>query len=251
MLLHYYSRNNATSELWTPTNALIWYDFSDASVTTIGGNGGYAGLDDKGSASWDITSTALSEQAARGTYNSLYRAVFDGSNDRIYNGIGFDYDYSDCCFAIFMKPGTVTGDTQSVISINGSTNDWQLEANNASEWHPRLNTTFGAVNFSTNNETDWQILAADFDTTAGEINTYFNGTYVTQITNYTGFDATSLFMRIGVNRGANNFLNCEVAEVVFAPLADREKLEGYIAWKWSRTDLLPSGHPYKNAAPTT
>jgi hypothetical protein len=30
----------------------------------------------------------------------------------------------------------------------------------------------------------------------------------------------------------------------------RQKLEGYLAWKWGRTSTLPAGHPYKDKAPT-
>jgi hypothetical protein len=31
--------------------------------------------------------------------------------------------------------------------------------------------------------------------------------------------------------------------------SDREKLEGYLAWKWGLEANLPNGHPYENAAP--
>lgn len=31
---------------------------------------------------------------------------------------------------------------------------------------------------------------------------------------------------------------------------DREKLEGYLAWKWGLEGDLPAGHPYKSAPPT-
>ena len=31
--------------------------------------------------------------------------------------------------------------------------------------------------------------------------------------------------------------------------SDREKVEGYLAHKWGLTADLPSGHPYKTAAP--
>ena len=30
----------------------------------------------------------------------------------------------------------------------------------------------------------------------------------------------------------------------------RQKIEGYLAWKWGLQANLPSGHPYKSAAPT-
>ncbi|MBS0453959.1 MAG: hypothetical protein JSS14_21875 [Proteobacteria bacterium] len=32
---------------------------------------------------------------------------------------------------------------------------------------------------------------------------------------------------------------------------DRQKIEGYLAWQWGLQGNLPSGHPYKSAAPTT
>jgi len=33
-------------------------------------------------------------------------------------------------------------------------------------------------------------------------------------------------------------------------LTDRQKMEGYIAWKWNLVALLPAGHPYKTTRPT-
>ena len=30
---------------------------------------------------------------------------------------------------------------------------------------------------------------------------------------------------------------------------DRQKIEGYLAWKWGLQTSLPVGHPYKSAAP--
>jgi len=32
--------------------------------------------------------------------------------------------------------------------------------------------------------------------------------------------------------------------------APRQKIEGYLAWKWGLQSSLPPGHPYKTAAPT-
>jgi hypothetical protein len=32
--------------------------------------------------------------------------------------------------------------------------------------------------------------------------------------------------------------------------SDRQKMEGYIAWKWNLVALLPAGHPYKTTRPT-
>jgi hypothetical protein len=39
--------------------------------------------------------------------------------------------------------------------------------------------------------------------------------------------------------------------VPFVDTDTREKIEGYLAWKWGLEGNLPIGHPYKSAAPTT
>ena len=43
------------------------------------------------------------------------------------------------------------------------------------------------------------------------------------------------------------------AEIIIAQNLDttnRQKLEGYLAWKWGLASNLPGDHPYKNSAPT-
>lgn len=32
--------------------------------------------------------------------------------------------------------------------------------------------------------------------------------------------------------------------------ANRQRLEGYLAWKWALEANLPAGHPFKNTPPT-
>jgi hypothetical protein len=50
-------------------------------------------------------------------------------------------------------------------------------------------------------------------------------------------------------------LNGYISEIVFITnsslsTTDRQRLEGYLAWKWGLVANLPSGHPYKNSPPT-
>jgi len=54
------------------------------------------------------------------------------------------------------------------------------------------------------------------------------------------------------NSGVTNFDLCEMIfyNSTIAPL-DRQKIEGYLAWKWGLQSSLPSGHPYKNAKPSS
>ena len=60
---------------------------------------------------------------------------------------------------------------------------------------------------------------------------------------------------LGNRFGANSFgMNGKMSEFVFVSgtlsTTDRQKLEGYLAWKWGLQANLPAGHPYKNSPPT-
>jgi len=254
MLLQYYG-TMSRGKLWTPASAqsdvILWHDAGDDSTVTIGGNGGYAQIDDKSNNAIPIENAFLSEQAARsGQLNGMYYAAFDGVNDRLYNGIGADISYSDSCFMILMRPGTVTLNTQAVLSMSGSGNDWQIQSQSSTQWIPRLEANTGDLTFSTVEETGWQLLCVDCDLSgAAELNAYFNGSLVDTYSSFPGWDETSLFYRWAVNRGNSNFLNCDIAETLFMQRTHRQKAEGYMLWKWGLESLLPAGHPYKNAAP--
>ena len=60
--------------------------------------------------------------------------------------------------------------------------------------------------------------------------------------------------KLGSATPGYQFLNGFIAEVVVTdtllPTADRQKLEGYLAWKWGLEANLPAGHPYKSTPPT-
>jgi len=62
-------------------------------------------------------------------------------------------------------------------------------------------------------------------------------------------DTLNIFSR----NGASTFSDGDLHELIIynAPLAqaDREKVEGYLAHKWGLASSLPTGHPYKSAAP--
>lgn len=57
-----------------------------------------------------------------------------------------------------------------------------------------------------------------------------------------------------IGRYQTFFSNANIAEVVITGAAisdpDRQKLEGYLAWKWGLVANLPVAHPYKSTPPT-
>jgi hypothetical protein len=58
---------------------------------------------------------------------------------------------------------------------------------------------------------------------------------------------------IGANATAGDTFDGNLAEIYITSAkqstADRQKSEGYLAWKWGLTGNLSSSHPYKFAAP--
>lgn len=51
---------------------------------------------------------------------------------------------------------------------------------------------------------------------------------------------------------ASEFLGGVIGDIIVGKnlsASDRQKIEGYLAWKWGLVSLLPGGHPYKTAPP--
>jgi hypothetical protein len=48
----------------------------------------------------------------------------------------------------------------------------------------------------------------------------------------------------------NGFISEMVATSALLSTADRQRLEGYLAWKWGLQANLPAGHPFRNNPPT-
>jgi hypothetical protein len=53
---------------------------------------------------------------------------------------------------------------------------------------------------------------------------------------------------VGMGKTLNGII-CEGAMCSGTSTSDRQKLEGYAAWKYNLQSLLPIGHPYKSAPP--
>jgi hexokinase len=67
--------------------------------------------------------------------------------------------------------------------------------------------------------------------------------------------ASKAFTGLFVGTGANGsyYWKGYIAEVAIynnvLSTGDRQKIEGYLAWKWGLQGNLPAGHPYKTISP--
>ena len=79
---------------------------------------------------------------------------------------------------------------------------------------------------------------------------YRNGVQIMYNNIKTWSTPLNLEYRIGsrIQNNLNNLLNGSIAEVLFfntqKGTADRQSIEGYLAWKWGLQSLLPLNHPY-------
>lgn len=90
-----------------------------------------------------------------------------------------------------------------------------------------------------------------FTFAAGTLTLFIDGTSRSTLTVAGGYSPMTRFL-IGGNNDQN--FGGQIAEIVMLNTSSdqptRERLEGYLAWKWGTVDLLPAGHPYKTAPPT-
>jgi hypothetical protein len=66
-------------------------------------------------------------------------------------------------------------------------------------------------------------------------------------------DATNVGYSIGGQYNTSRRMHGVMGELIMVETTDtttRQKIEGYLAWKWGLQANLPVDHPYKNAAPT-
>lgn len=152
-------------------------------------------------------------------------------------------------FMVLSQRGTGLGNSElfytrpdytyfDLFNVTNTTGDLSLNARNQTQ----RGTGSNIVN-STNN-----IISVVLDTT-GSI--YLNGS-ATSVSN-TAFTGLSLNTPLNWTISAGAFKGY-ICEVITYPSSlnetNRQKVEGYLAWKWGLQASLPIGHPYKSAPPS-
>lgn len=129
----------------------------------------------------------------------------------------------------------------------------------ASFWNGQFNTTAGTTAINTASS---YVVAAQWDKTAQTRTLWVNGGQDAQSTSL-GSNTYNINMQpilgsnaYGSTSGGQTFSGFMFEVVVLHETiaagspSEKEKLEGYMAHKWGLASSLPTGHPYKSAAPT-
>jgi len=247
------------SNAWTPSQITtsLWLDISDSTtITTV--SGGVSEWRDK---SGNLRHAGQSSVTLRPTItnnalNNLPLIVFDGVND--YMDIPttiLQTQSKPSIFYVFVRNNAGTTDGYSPEITFNSTNNGDngsfhyVKSNGTGASYP-MYTAGGWGNYDgagsyTNGSAE--IISFATLTSTSTYSVYKNGTLEgsaaagNALTTFTGF---RLAQQQGSRTSGISF--GEIILVLNATTANRESIEGYLAWKWGIQSKLPANHPYKS-----
>ena len=266
---------------WEPTDASVvaWIDASDTSSYTTSGSTLTAVTDKAGTYTMSIGNTPtvvtnglnslnVFDFDGSGEYlqSTSYSAQTDGSGNHWAVGV-FLADFVDADKDSFWSYETNTSISTkrdyAISSGGGGSNTWpgelDLDTNNVTN---RISSTIGNLQDWTLQSVsidNWVIVSCWFNKTGNQIGNRVNGNNAyTPVNDYDNSIQTNQELRLMRNRASQEldgrlaefFTVADIPGTGGTDLTDLEKGEGYLAWKWGLVSSLPSGHPYKNSAPT-
>ena len=244
--------------LWTPSliTTLTWYDAADAATLIVSGTS-ISQWNDKSGNGYDATQTTGSAQPqlAASSFGSLSAVNFATTSQFLY------------------VPSIPQVSGQTVFTVVDTTSlgtgyALLMERNAASASNMAIylggTSTYGAADYTP--WTYWNtvgygvlpanrkksLLSFNYSTSGGTATV--NNTQDGSLTPVIGSGSASALTTWRSLNGAVGVQSStyKIAEVVIVnsiTSTDKQKMEGYLAWKWGIEANLPSGHPYKTAAP--
>lgn len=252
-----YSRN---VPLWTPAqiSTALWLDAADASTITLNGSTVSQWNDKSGNGRNMLQATASAQPTWNATgLNSKPTLTFDGTSDFMLgtSNIGLSGNPLFSIAGVFITPlpsanvflsfgSAAAASSYHFMGANSANNVWTGFSNGSQLGTATLSSPSSAYVFTTVrndvNTANWTA------TQNGNLLTVTQG----NSTAITLVDGPINLARFVSN---TNFASMTAAEIVLVPTTlstdNRQKLEGYLAWKWGLQANLPVDHPYKNAPP--
>jgi hypothetical protein len=227
--------------LWSPVelSPQLWLDAADEATITLNANKVVEWRDKSG----NNLHASQSVDGNRPTFSNN-NIVFDGSNQWLARSTALNDIVSMACI---IRNRRSTGGA-NIISTNNSSNGLCFLFGVVGGRHYRC--AGSGTNMVMYGHTPD---ASNFDICVANKQTLFRrtGTQLNSIGN-NNLAQFSSNLEIG-RRVTNLYFLGDIAEIIlFAntmTLTQRERLEGYLAFKWNRQNGLPSNHPYKNTCP--
>jgi hypothetical protein len=260
--------------LWTPSRitTALWLDAADSSTlfdATSGGSlvaadGAVARWQDKSGNARHVTQGTSGARPARKTsiQNSKDVIRFDGSADFMDSAAisAFNTDLiADFVVVVFANATTTAQNVvRSSYTSGASGNSIQLHGlyREVGLLVGHARTSAGGIIGSQASQGSGAVLGSTIWASDNTVTLRHNGTAQTAGTGATASPSGHILTRFGARSvsTADSFAAidfCECVRVIGGiALADAEKIEGYLAWKWDTVLALDASHPYKNAAPS-
>ena len=235
------------------TTLVGWWDASDSTTLTDAGSGHCSQWNDKSSNANHVTQATDAQRpviTASGI-NGLTTLTFTAASTQFFEKL------------------TLTGMPNLTTGISCGVMMKSLSANNHALWDISATTLTNSTAFLSQLANTIQLRSqnanasskAFTDTTSahifsGSISTALRDVYVDGVqgtpnsTSQSSLASTNL--RIGCLFQNTEPMSGQIAEVVLfsgASSTERQKVEGYLAWKWGTVSSLSGGHPYKLVPP--
>lgn len=232
--------------LWTPAqiSTATWLDASDSSTIVLNGST-VSQWNDKSGNNLNATQTVAAQQPtySLAAINGLNALSLDGVDDWMSLATA-TYSTAGCAFAVISPSSEVS--YSAFLSVSS---EYTLYQGSGTLTQILRNTriSFGAVGVPSSGG---YILGYRAHTATPLYEMAINGSVVA--TNTAAFTIANPPNSIGSNQSTNRLaalfgelilVNAEVS------LDNRQRFEGYLAWKWGLQGNLAINHPYKNFPP--
>ena len=247
---------------WTPNflSTVAWYDASDTSSTNIVHVGGsISQWSDKSGNGRHATQASVAQQPSTETttIGGLNAISFDGSND-ILASDPIAAAIGPNPFTIFTALKSSTTNNALLLTMReftGTTTRGYLHRGTANTFTTWWGDPTVTIPVPIEDNTD--SIVGFSRTAVGLAQNYVNGTpsEETAVSMASPFGFFSIGgLRTSTSTTGLGYSNVKFGEILVAigelSLADRQQVEGYLAWKWNLVVKLPSNHPYKLNPPS-
>jgi len=267
----------ALSVSWTPAqlgaDLALWLDADDASTITLNGSNVSQWNDKSGNDQHVVQATASAQPLYDATgFNSKPSLFFDASNDVMACATTNVSSQGDLFYGAAFQMLSDTAAWRPIVGTDEGEND----ANGGTLLLQRMSSRSEiGIHDSGRKDTGntYSVQVTDLfepriatvgrnggtNGDGGTITVTATGpsqpTYITQATQTWSTDEVTSRIQIGGRQqNGTGWANAYISEVIVCnadlSTADRQKLEGYLAWKWGLESDLPAGHPYKTTPPT-
>ena len=250
----------------------LWLDAADASTFTLSSGSNVSTWSDKSGSNSSLSNTT-SNPPIFITYNGYPTVSFRGSLSGTSNVLSNPtFSIAPANISIFivtqalqngsgyLHPGILTI-LPNPLSADDYRNGLSITGGNASSIIFEVyggSGTISGIEYSGSGLTPRGVYSVV--NTSNVLYGYANGTQWG--TNTFTFNTTNVGIGLGMRFYANSFNSApgtsafdgNISEVIIyntgLTTTQRQKIEGYLAWKWGLQGSLPAGHPFKTAAPT-